>query len=287
MDNQMTSAPSDMSDELKSAITAEIRVQIVPVVKELVREVVSEFRTVIADMVKPLHEDMHRFHGHSMTPNALLPENAGIYVSGSPSVNDTQGGQENTGENCEHLAISPASMNRSKAEPREPRAQSSTSDCPAFSFIYYNTACLIPIPTLLHPGRFAAHMKSRKYFVKDGKITGRIRQFGQVCHLLQDYDHILHRQYYCHGNTIGPATIRKNIWYLTSKVNLSEVVGCSLVSYEIGDNVTVKVSKVRYKSEMPVKEEIPAEEMDVSVVLNPNAELQRFVDSMEPLQALP
>lgn len=129
-------------------------------------------------------------------------------------------------------------------------------------------------------------MKSRKYFVKDGKITGRIQQFGQVCHLLQDYEHILHRQYYCHGNTIGPAAIRKNIWYLTSKVNGGEVVGCSLISYEIGDNATVKISKLRYRPEvnvMDVKAEMPAEEMDVNVVLNPNAELQRFVDSMQTL----
>ncbi|VDO37404.1 unnamed protein product, partial [Onchocerca flexuosa] len=237
----------------------------------------------------------------------------------------------NRSKTYEENKFSSKSQDEYFKEPREPRAQASTSDCAAFSFIYYNTVCLIPISTLLEPennafvcqkvpkiflgkeggkisflvdmktvklrdltsdnlgywtSRFAAHMKTRKYFVKDGQITGRIQQFGQICHLLQDYDYILHRQYYCHGNTIGPAAIRKNIWYLTGKMNGGQVVGCALISYEIDDNATVKISKLRYKSGVncvEIKEEVPAEEIDVSSMLTPNAELQRFVDGMQTL----
>ncbi|VDK45035.1 unnamed protein product [Gongylonema pulchrum] len=152
--------------------------------------------------------------------------------------------------------------------------------------------------------RFTAHMKSRKYLVKKGKVMGHARHYGQVYPALQDYDYILHRQYYCHGNTIGPATIRKNIWYLSDKLCGGEVIGCAIISYEIGDNVTVKISKLRQQRASQLgnspnlvtptteamhllKGEMTAsgssEDMDVSSVIsmNPNAELQRFVNNMQ------
>lgn len=141
--------------------------------------------------------------------------------------------------------------------------------------------------------RFTAHMKSRKYLVKKGKVMGHVKQYGQVYHFLQDYDYILHRQYYCHGNTVGPASIRKNIWYLSDKLTGGEVVGCAIISYEIGDNATVKISKLRQRTLLNnnssdnlrlLKAEVPtaSEDMDVSnVTMNPNAELQRFVNNMQ------
>ncbi|EJD76776.1 hypothetical protein, variant [Loa loa] len=345
--NGQNVAPIGISEELKSAVAAEVRSQMVPVVKEMVREVVREVRSVVTDVVTPLYDELRDFRSRIPFPNSLLysAENMAVYTNGSsgsscdvlekkvdrcagstrpsPSINRSNAYQENN--------FSSKSQAEYFKEPKEPRAQASTSDCAAFSFIYYNTVCLIPISTLLEPennafvcqkvpkiflgkeggkisflvdmkavrlrdltsdnlgywtSRFAAHMKTRKYFVKDGQITGRIQQFGQVCHLLQDYDYILHRQYYCHGNTIGPAAIRKNIWYLTGKLNGGQVVGCALISYEIDDNATVKISKLRYKSGLncvEVKEEVPAEEMDVSSMLTPNAELQRFVDGMQTL----
>ncbi|MCP9264813.1 hypothetical protein DINM_022972 [Dirofilaria immitis] len=298
---------SDISEEMKSAIAAEVRAQMVPVVKEIVREVVNEVRNVMTDMVTPLYDELHDFRTRVSFPNSMLysADNMAMYTSGS-SISHTPSCDildKKVGRDNKRTEFTPA-INRSKMyeennfssksqdeyfkEPREPRAQASTSDCAAFSFIYYNTVCLIPISTLLEPennafvcqkvpkiflgkeggkisflvdmktvklrdltsdnlgywtSRFAAHMKTRKYFVKDGQITGRIQQFGQVCHLLQDYDYILHRQYYCHGNTIGPAAIRKNIWYLTGKLNGGQ--------------------------------EVPAEEMNVNSMLTPNAELQR------------
>ncbi|KAM3717250.1 Centriolar and ciliogenesis-associated protein [Dirofilaria immitis] len=334
---------SDISEEMKSAIAAEVRAQMVPVVKEIVREVVNEVRNVMTDMVTPLYDELHDFRTRVSFPNSMLysADNMAMYTSGS-SISHTPSCDildKKVGRDNKRTEFTPA-INRSKMyeennfssksqdeyfkEPREPRAQASTSDCAAFSFIYYNTVCLIPISTLLEPennafvcqkvpkiflgkeggkisflvdmktvklrdltsdnlgywtSRFAAHMKTRKYFVKDGQITGRIQQFGQVCHLLQDYDYILHRQYYCHGNTIGPAAIRKNIWYLTGKLNGGQVVGCALISYEIDDNATVKISKLRHKSGMncvEIKEEVPAEEMNVNSMLTPNAELQSY-----------
>ncbi|CAG9538442.1 unnamed protein product [Cercopithifilaria johnstoni] len=344
--NGQNVAPLGISEELKSAIAAEVRAQMVPVVKEIVREVVNEVRGVMTDVVTPLYDELREFRNRIPFPNTLMYSsgNMAMYTNGSSSSSDVL---EKKVDRCAESTGSSSSVSRSKAyqennfssksqteyfkEPKEPRAQASTSDCAAFSFIYYNTVCLIPISTLLEPennafvcqkvpkiflgkeggkisflvdmktvklreltsdnlgywtSRFAAHMKTRKYFVKDGQITGRIQQFGQVCHLLQDYDYILHRQYYCHGNTIGPAAIRKNIWYLTGKLNGGQVVGCALISYEIDDNATVKISKLRYKSGLNyvgVKEEVPAEEMDVNFMLTPNAELQRFVDGMQAL----
>lgn len=143
--------------------------------------------------------------------------------------------------------------------------------------------------------RFTAHMKSRKYMVKKGKVIGYVKQYGQVYSVPHDYDYILHRQYYCHGNTIGPATIRKNIWYLSNKLHGGEVIGCAIISYEIGDNATVKISKLRQRTLLNnssenlrlLKGEISAtpEEMDVSnVTMNPNAELQRFVSNIQVQQ---
>ncbi|VDO62074.1 unnamed protein product [Onchocerca flexuosa] len=140
--------------------------------------------------------------------------------------------------------------------------------------------------------RFTAHMKSRKYMVKKGKVIGHVKQYGQVYSVPHDYDYILHRQYYCHGNTIGPATIRKNIWYLSNKLHGGEVIGCAIISYEIGDNATVKISKLRQRTLLNnssenlrlLKAEMSAapEEMDVSnVAMNPNAELQRFVSNIQ------
>uniref|UniRef100_A0A0R3RRL3 START domain-containing protein n=1 Tax=Elaeophora elaphi TaxID=1147741 RepID=A0A0R3RRL3_9BILA len=348
--NGQNVTPIGVSEELKSAIAVEVRAQMVPVVKEIVREVVNEVRGVVTDVVNPLYDELREFRNRIPFPNTLLYSagNMAMYTNGSSSsLTSSCDVVEKKPGRCAENTRSSSSANRSKAyqennfssknqteyfrEPKEPRAQASTSDCAAFSFIYYNTVCLIPISTLLEPennafvcqkvpkiflgkeggkisflvdmkavklrdltsdnlgywtSRFAAHMKTRKYFVKDGQITGRIQQFGQVCHLLQDYDYILHRQYYCHGNTIGPAAIRKNIWYLTGKLNGGQVVGCALISYEIDDNATVKISKLRYKSGLncvEVKEETPAEEMDVSSMLTPNAELQRFVDGMQTL----
>uniref|UniRef100_A0A915PQW7 Centriolar and ciliogenesis-associated protein HYLS1 C-terminal domain-containing protein n=1 Tax=Setaria digitata TaxID=48799 RepID=A0A915PQW7_9BILA len=294
--NGQNVASVGISDELKSAIATEVRVQMVPVVKEIVREVVSEVRNVMTEMVTPLYDELRDLRSRIPFPNHLLypASNMGLYSnSSSTSQAGPCNGLEKKVEKCDGITESSPPINRSKTyeannfssksqdeyfkEPREPRAQASTSDCAAFSFIYYNTVCLIPISTLLEPEKFAAHMKTRKYFVKDGQITGRIQQFGQVCHLLQDYDYILHRQYYCHGNTIGPAAIRKNIWYLTGKLNGGQVVGCALISYEIDDNATVKISKLRYKSGLncvEVKEEVPAEEIDDRSMLTPNAELQ-------------
>uniref|UniRef100_A0A1I8ELX3 Uncharacterized protein n=2 Tax=Wuchereria bancrofti TaxID=6293 RepID=A0A1I8ELX3_WUCBA len=348
--NGQNVAPVGVGEELKSAIAVEVRAQMVPVVKEIVREVVSEVRSVVTDVVNPLYDELRDFRSRIPFPNSLLYSagNMPMYTNGSSSAHTNRCHiLEKKVDRCSESAGPSLSVNRSKTyqennfssksqagyfkEPKEPRAQASTSDCAAFSFIYYNTVCLIPISTLLEPennafvcqkvpkiflgkeggkisflvdmksvklrdltsdnlgywtSRFAAHMKTRKYFVKDGQITGRIQQFGQICHLLQDYDYILHRQYYCHGNTIGPAAIRKNIWYLTGKLNGGQVVGCALISYEIDDNATVKISKFRYKSGLncvEVKEEVPAEEVDVSSMLTPNAELQRFVDGMQTL----
>ncbi|VDN05913.1 unnamed protein product [Thelazia callipaeda] len=337
-------------DEFKSAVAAEIRVQMVPVVKEVVREVVNEVRNVMTEMITPLCNELRDLRNRACFSTVpQFPSVSSALYTNAPCTTSQEEITPKSGE-------SSLSGNRSRAqnrnkystkihreyissqisekfffrEPREPRGQASTSDCAAFSFIYYNTVCLIPISTLLEPensafvcqkvpkiflgkeggkisflvdmkavklrdltsdnlgywtSRFAAHMKTRKYFVKDGKITGRIQQFGQICHLLQDYDYILHRQYYCHGNTIGPAAIRKNIWYLTGKLNGGQVVGCALISYEIDDNASVKI-RVRYKSRgngMNVKEEVSVEEMEMDSVLTPNAELQRFVSSIQPL----
>ncbi|VDK74735.1 unnamed protein product [Litomosoides sigmodontis] len=343
--NGQSMAPIGISEELKSAVAAEVRAQMVPVVKEIVREVVNEVRGVVTDVVTPLYDELREFRNRIPFPNTLLYSsgNVAMYTNGSSGFCDVI---EKKVDRCSGNTRSSSSVSRSKAyqennfnknqaeyfkEPKEPRAQASTSDCAAFSFIYYNTVCLIPISTLLEPennafvcqkvpkiflgkeggkisflvdmkavklrdltsdnlgywtSRFAAHMKTRKYFVKDGQITGRIQQFGQVCHLLQDYDYILHRQYYCHGNTIGPAAIRKNIWYLTGKLNGGQVVGCALISYEIDDNATVKISKLRCKSGLncvEVKEEVQAEEMGVSSMLAPNAELQSFLGAQVKL----
>lgn len=172
--------------------------------------------------------------------------------------------------------------------------------------------------------RFTAHMKSRKYLVKKGKVMGHVKHYDQVYHFLQDYDYILHRQYYCHGNTVGPAAIRKNIWYLSDKLCGGEVVGCAIISYEIGDNAAVKISKLRQQRpssssssssllnnsnnnssnnnnsnatvavsptenmhllKAEMTRSVP-EDMDVSSVvsMNPNAELQRFVSNMQVAQ---
>ncbi|KAL3997643.1 hypothetical protein ACH3XW_11735 [Acanthocheilonema viteae] len=362
----------ELSDELKVAIAAEVRAQIVPVVKEIVREVVTEIRSVMTE----LHA------ASAATPSITAPATVVAYPSESAILAEVYAATSNVavtmgGTACADAATAAAvaaqnaqlqqflkenagtayDPNKGKMymengigakspedfveQPSEPRARESTSDCAAYNYVYYNTASAVPIMSMLDPGsnicvcqkvpsiflgkeggkisflvdtrtvplkdltadnlgswtcRFTAHMKSRKYMVKKGKVVGHVKQYGQVYSVPHDYDYILHRQYYCHGNTIGPATIRKNIWYLSNKLHGGEVIGCAIISYEIGDNATVKISKLRQRTLLNnssenlrlLKAEISAtqEEMDVSnVAMNPNAELQRFIIASSKMSA--
>uniref|UniRef100_A0A8R1XND1 Uncharacterized protein n=1 Tax=Onchocerca volvulus TaxID=6282 RepID=A0A8R1XND1_ONCVO len=400
-----TDGKIELSDELKIAISAEVRAQIVPVVKEIVHEVVTEIRSVMTEVMAPIYDELNRLRtsttgtttstttttNGSNTNNTLqmhaasaaatsitTPATVVTYPSDSAILAEVYAATNNVavtmgGTACADAATAAAvaaqnaqlqqflkenasstyNPNKGKMymedgvgtknpddfveQPSEPRARESTSDCAAYNYVYYNTASAVPIMSMLEPGsnacvcqkvpsiflgkeggkisflvdtrtvplkdltadnlgswtcRFTAHMKSRKYMVKKGKVIGHVKQYGQIYSVPHDYDYILHRQYYCHGNTIGPATIRKNIWYLSNKLHGGEVIGCAIISYEIGDNATVKISKLRQRTLLNnssenlrlLKAEISTapEEMDVShVVMDPNAELQRFVSNIQ------
>lgn len=85
--NGQNVTPIGVSEELKSAIAAEVRAQMVPVVKEIVREVVNEVRSVVTDVVTPLYDELRDFRNRIPFSNSLLysAENMAMYTNGSSS----------------------------------------------------------------------------------------------------------------------------------------------------------------------------------------------------------
>lgn len=80
-------APIGINEELKSAIAGEVRSQMVPVVKQIVREVADEVKSVITDVMTPLYDELRDFRNRVPLPSSFLYSsgNIAVYTSGSLS----------------------------------------------------------------------------------------------------------------------------------------------------------------------------------------------------------